>query len=111
MDVRVADLTDLEEALEQGIDRIGELRAGTRVDSDDFFAESFMREHTDYDTFGAFRADAPVDLDVPLDDQPSIDVDRLDEYVRGTTEFASWERMQTTAAEEKIIDQLVTDTA
>lgn len=111
MDVRVADLDDLEDALEEGLDRIGELRAGTRVDSDAFFAESFMREHTDYDSFPAFRADAPVDLDIPLDDQPSVDVDRLDDYVRDTTEFASWEDMQTTAAQEEIVDQLVTDPA
>ncbi len=111
MDVQIADLDDFEDALQRALDRIGELRAGTRVSSDAFFSNPFMREHTQYDSFEAFRTDAPVELNVPLDDQSETDWDRLDGYVSEVTEFETWEAMQTEAAQAEIIDQLVSNTA
>lgn len=111
MDVRIADLDELEASLSQALDRIGEYRAGTRVDSEQFFAAAFMREHTDYETFAAFRADAPVSLDVPIEDDSAEHRQRVDEFVADATEFETWEAMKTTAAQEEIVDQLVSNTA
>ena len=110
MDVQIANLNDFEDALQRGLDRIGELRAGTRVSSDAFFAQPFMREHTQYNTFEAFQANAPLELDVPLDDHSETSRDRLNKYVSEVTEFETWEKMQTKAAQEEIINQLISNT-
>ncbi|GAD51626.1 hypothetical protein MBEHAL_0386 [Halarchaeum acidiphilum MH1-52-1] len=110
MDVRIEGVDDLEAALERGLERIGELRAGTRVDSDAFFSKPFMREHTEYGTFGAFRADAPLDFDVPLDESTTRRR-RADRFVSDVSDFETWEEMKTRAAHEEILDQLLSNTS
>ncbi|MFB6172316.1 MAG: hypothetical protein ABEJ23_07260 [Haloarculaceae archaeon] len=109
MEVLTTDLDELEASLQQALDRIGDFRAGTRVDSDAFFAEPFMRAHTDYETFDAFREDAPVELDVPVEDPATRG--QVDDFVADATEFETWEEMQTTAAQEEVVDQLLSNTA
>jgi len=102
MDVGTVALDGRTDALTALLDRLGELHAGTRVTADAFFADAFMREHTRYDTFAAFRADAPVD--VPRDGDATADA-RLNEFVRDATEFETWDAMETRAAEEELVDQ------
>ncbi len=106
MDLQVAGLEDLEEKVGDALDRIGELQAGTRVQSETFFSRRFMRDHTEFDSFGAFCAQSPWDLD-GISDVQDISRDRLNEYIDDTTEFETWEGMKTKAAEEDIIDQIV----
>jgi hypothetical protein len=106
MDLRVAGLEDLEARLETAVDRLGALQAGTRVESASFFSEPFMRDHTQFDSFAAFCAESPWQVEEvgDLQDAPR---EQLDDYVAATTEFETWEGMKTQAAEEEIIDQVV----
>lgn len=46
MDIQVGGLDQLEEQVADALEQIGELQAGTRVNSEAFFAEPFMRETT-----------------------------------------------------------------
>lgn len=106
MDLQVAGLDDLEARIGNALDRIGELQAGTRVQSDVFFSQPFMREHTQFDSFAAFCAQSPWPLD-DVGDIQDLSRARLNEYIATTTEFETWEGMKTRAAEEEIIDRVV----
>ncbi|ODR80787.1 hypothetical protein BG842_23715 [Haladaptatus sp. W1] len=105
-DLRVSELDPLHGRLEEAQERVFELQAGTRVDSDEFFSKEFMRTHTQYDSFRAFYRGGSWDLD-EAGDMDELPNDRLDGYVAETTEFETWEEMKTAAAEEEILDQLV----
>lgn len=105
MDLQVAGLEELDERVETALDRIAEFRAGTQVDSDAFFSDQFMVEHTSYETFDAFCAQSPWDLRA-RNDVLGVSRDRLDEYVADSTDFESWEEMKTRAAEVHIVDQI-----
>ncbi|WP_440991763.1 hypothetical protein [Haloarchaeobius baliensis] len=106
MDLQVGGLEDLEERVGSALERIGELEAGTRVESDAFFSESFMCNHTEFESFAAFCAQSPWALD-NVSDIRNVSRDRLNEYIDSTTEFETWEEMKTQAAETEIIDQIV----
>lgn len=106
MDLQVAGLADLEDRLGTALERIGELQAGTRVQTDTFFSGEFMDAHTEFDSFAAFCDRSPRPLD-DVGDVQDLPRERLDEYVAATTEFESWEEMKTGAAEEAIIDRVV----
>lgn len=106
MDLQVAGLEDLEERIGNALDRVGELQAGTRVESASFFSQSFMREHTEYESFSAFCTQSPWPLD-DVSDVQDLPREQLDEYVAATTDFETWEGMKTQAAEEEIIGQIV----
>ncbi|MFD1633096.1 hypothetical protein ACOZ4L_12135 [Haloplanus ruber] len=106
MDLQVVGLEDLEKRVREAVDRIGEFQTGTRVESDTFFSQEFMRAHTEFDSFTAFCTQSPWSLNGASDVQ-GAPRDRLNEYVRATTEFETWEDMKTQAAEEEIIDQIV----
>ncbi|MFB6189191.1 MAG: hypothetical protein ABEI57_04855 [Halapricum sp.] len=106
MDLQIGGLEDLEVRIGRALNRVGELQAGTRVQSDAFFSRPFMRDHTEFDSFDAFCRQSPWSLDDGSDLQ-DVSEQRLDEYVAATTDFESWEAMKTQAAEEEIIDQIV----
>lgn len=106
MDLQVAGLEDLEEKVGNALERIAELQAGTRVRSDTFFSRQFMRDHTEFESFGAFCTQSPWNLD-GISDVQKISRDQLNEYINDTTDFETWEGMKTQAAEEEIIDQIV----
>ncbi|MBC9988034.1 MULTISPECIES: hypothetical protein [Haloferax] len=106
MELQITELEDLEERVGSALTRIGELQAGTWVQSDAFFSQSFMRDHTEFDSFAGFCEQSPWEFD-DIDDAQDISRDRLNEYIVATTDFETWEGMKTQAAEEEIIDQLV----
>ncbi|WP_430639490.1 hypothetical protein [Haloferax volcanii] len=106
MDLQITGLEGLEERVGNALNRIGELQAGTRVQSDDFFSHPFMRDHTEFDSFDAFCEQSPWTFDDAADVR-NVSRDRLNEYIVATTDFETWEGMKTQAAEEEIIDQLV----
>jgi len=107
MDLQVTGLEDLEERVGEALDRVNELQAGARVRSDTLFTQSFMRAHTEFDSFAAFCTQSPWALDDVTDVQ-DLSRDRLNEYLTATTDFETWEEMKTQAAEEEIIDRIVT---
>lgn len=86
------------------IDTLGEIQTSRRLRSDDVISEPFMRDHTAFDTFADFVDASPWSLSEPrrIDDVPR---DALDDYVERTTEFQSWDEMETQAAEEAIVEQ------
>ena len=104
-DLRVSELDPFHGRLEKAQERVFELQAGTRVDSDEFFSEEFMRSHTQFDSFHAFHRESPWDIDEgsSMDELPA---ERLDGYVAETTAFETWEEMKTRAAQAEILDQL-----
>ncbi|RDZ51083.1 hypothetical protein C5C07_15830 [Haloferax sp. Atlit-4N] len=106
MDLQITGLEDLEERVGNALNRIGELQAGTRIQSDTFFSQPFMRDHTEFDSFAAFCDQSPWAFD-DVADVRDVSRARLDEYVAGRTDFETWEEMKTRAAEEEIIDQIV----
>lgn len=106
MDLQVAGLEDLENRVGKALDRLAELQMGTRIQSDAFFSRSFMAAHTEFDSFAAFCNQSPWALDEQRDIQ-HVPRDSLDEYVADRTDFETWEAMKTQAAEEEIIDQVV----
>jgi len=106
MDLQVAGLEDLEERVGNALARIGELQAGTSVQSDAFFSRPFMRDHTEFDSFAAFCTQSPWALD-DVSDVQDVSRDQLNEYIAATTDFETWEEMKTQAAEDAIIDQIV----
>ncbi len=96
----------LAEPLDAVIDRIGNVRAGTRVSSGAVFSDPFVRDHTRFDSFAEFCERSPWSLREP-DDIRDVDREQLDEYVEETTDFETWDEMDTLAAEEEIIDQVM----
>ena len=106
MDLQVAGLEDIEETLGDALNRISELQAGTRVTSETFFSEKFMHAHTEFDSFAAFCAQSPWSLD-SVGDVQAVSRDQLNEYIADTTDFDTWEAMKTQAAEEEIIERVV----
>ncbi|WP_226481589.1 hypothetical protein [Natrinema amylolyticum] len=110
MDLRTGDLVDLEGRLQTAVARIGTLQAGTRVRSDDFFSESFMRDHTQFDSFTAFCEASPWSLEDSRNIR-HVRGRRLDTYVADMTDFEDWEAMKTQAAEEEIVDYAASSVA
>lgn len=106
MSLQVVELEDLEERVSNAIDRIGELQAGSRVQSTALLSEPFVDDHTEFGSFAEFCEQSPWALDEGRDVR-EVPRDRLDEYVAEHTDFGSWEAMRTRAAEEEIIDQVV----
>lgn len=71
-----------------------------------FFAPTFMREHTRYESFDAFCAASPWDAeDVGRLDR--VDTGELDAFVAATTEFDDWAEMERTAAIEDVLVRTV----
>ncbi|MFC7127976.1 hypothetical protein [Haloferax chudinovii] len=106
MDLQVTGLNGLEERVESALDRLGELQAGTRVQSDAFFSQPFMSDHTEFDSFAAFCEQSPWTLD-DVSDVQNVSRDQLNGYIDATTDFETWEEMKTRAAEEDLISQIV----
>jgi hypothetical protein len=100
MDLQVAGLEDVSERVGAALDRIGELQAGTRVSSEAFFSEPFMRDHTEFDSFAAFCEQSPWSLSEPSDVQ-EVPRREVDDYVAARTDFQSWEGMKTQAARRR----------
>jgi len=105
MEIQVGGLDDLEARVADALERIGELQAGTRISSDAFFSEPFMREHTEYDTFAAFCEDGPWEA-TEGEAVRELPAEKLDDHVASTTEFEDWEAMKTAAAEAEIVAEL-----
>ncbi|GGN16792.1 hypothetical protein [Halarchaeum nitratireducens] len=106
MDLQVVGLEDLESRIRDAVDRIGELQTGTQVQSEVFFSPQFMRNHTEFESFDTFCAQSPLALD-DASDLEGAPRDQLNEYIAVTTAFETWEEMKTRAAEEAIIDHVV----
>jgi hypothetical protein len=76
------------------------------VDLEEFFDPAFMREHTEFESFAAFCAESPWEVEerADLEDVP---VDELDGYVAETTAFDSWVAMRNEAAERAVVERLM----
>lgn len=73
-------------------------------EADEFFTPAFMAEHTEFDSFEAFCAAGPDDLDP---ERPTtVSTDRLDAYVDRVTDFPSWRVMRNQAAEREVVKRL-----
>lgn len=75
----------------------------TRIGFGDLFSPSFMREHTQYESFDRFTAESHWEIETETD-LDAIPLDELDRYVAETTQFSSWDAMATTAAENDLLD-------
>ncbi|MFB6178680.1 MAG: hypothetical protein ABEI77_03020 [Halorientalis sp.] len=106
MNLQIAGLEDFADRIESVHDTIGHWQAGPRVQSDAVFSQPFVDDHTAFESFDELCAHSPWSLDEP-DDIRNVPRPELDAYLRETTEFESFEEMETLAAEEEIIDQVV----
>ena len=79
--------------------------AGPRSGTDRRFPPSFMRDHTQFDSFAAFRARSPAGVAVEAAfGARSPAPDRLDRYVARTTEFDDWAEMDAAAAVDDLVE-------
>lgn len=76
-------------AVEEEVNQTLSVPGVDRVDLRDLFPASFMRENTRFDSIDAFVREASLD---PPGDEPITPV--IDDFVRGTTDFASWSEMR-----------------
>jgi hypothetical protein len=96
----------LAEQLHTVHNRIGELQASTRVRSDAVFSDQFMRDHTEFTSFTAFCEQSQWSSH-DLQNVEEVDREQLSRYVANTTGFETWGAMNAQAAEEELIDQLI----
>lgn len=106
MDLRVEGLDELKDRLNGALDTLAEYQLGTRINSDEFFSQPFMQDHTEFDSFRAFYQQSPWALESPSEIQ-QVPSTQLDEYVSNTTDFETWEEMKTKAAEEALLFDLL----
>lgn len=85
-------------------ERLAALQASRRVRSDAVISRPFMREHTRFDAFAEFVEASPWSPADPADIR-EVPRDALDDYVAATTDFETWEELETRAAEEALIEQ------
>lgn len=76
------------------------------LELESFFPPAFMREHTEFESFAAFCAESPYDVEGRTDLE-EVPVDELDAYVAGTTAFDSWLAMRNEAAERAVVERLM----
>lgn len=82
-----------------------ELDGEHQVSFDDLFTTPFMRKHTNFSTFDEFLNDGNFVVNSEEDFENIPDVD-MDNHVRKSTKFSSWEEMLTTASEEYTLKKL-----
>lgn len=76
----------------------------TLIDFDDLFSPSFMREHTQYESFNEFVSESHWEIETETD-LDAIPLTEFDRYVAETTQFSSWNGMATTAAETDLLER------
>ncbi len=98
-DLKKTDLEDLAESLEKHANE--NERPVSMVSFKDLFTPSFMAKHTQFANFsellifGKFNVNSLEEFMALLDD-------KFDEFVKQTTQFQSWEEMQSTAVAEYV---------
>jgi len=76
-------------AVEDEVNRTLTVPGVDRVPVEELFPGGFMREHTRFESFREFVAEASRD---PAGDEALTPV--IDDFVRGTTQFGSWSEMR-----------------
>lgn len=103
-DLIVPGLMELQDQLQtvlSAVERINKLD----ISVGDLCTDDFIREYTHHDTLDAFIDAADADIFNP-EDPNEIDFDKLDAYVRRSTEFDSWDSLIRAAARAFILNQL-----
>lgn len=100
MTVEIQGLGGLEDELEDVRDRIES--ADGEVPADELLTAEFMREYTDFDTFGEFLDASKWRIETQADFEriPEAEFDR---YVDEHTGFDSWETMLSVAGKEYVM--------
>lgn len=76
------------------------------VEPGEFFDPAFMEEHTEFETFDAFCAESPWQID-DRGDLARVSTAELDRFVRRTTRFDRWVAMRNRAAEREVRSRLL----
>ena len=76
------------------------------VSLSEFFDDDFMRAHTRFDSFEAFRAESPWDIE-ERGDVSGIPAAELDRFVRRTTQFDGFVAMRNRAARREVRERLL----
>lgn len=89
-------LDEFENELERNAQIAEEMDEPQSYSFDDLFPNSFMRKYTQHSTFDEFLKNCgyPVNTQEQFD---AIPANALDNYVKKTTSFSSWEDMQQVA--------------
>lgn len=104
MATRVEALEGIESRASAMLDKLWELQTSQRVSSDAVISQPFMRDHTEFDSFVDFVDRCPWSITNPSSIR-EVPRDELDDYVATTTDFETWEEMETQAAEEALVEQ------
>lgn len=95
----------IEEAVASFLETAEQLKGTHRLQADELFPPSFMREHTSFESIEDFLRDGDVDPDRDGDWDALAD-EGLDRHVRDTTAFDSWAEMKDAAKREWMVEQL-----
>jgi hypothetical protein len=82
-----------------------ELDGKHQVSFDNIFTNSFMRKYTSVSNFDEFLTAGGFEVNSE-EDFEAIPDDDMDNYVRKSTEFSSWQEMLNTAGEEYALKKL-----
>ena len=84
---------------------LNKIKPNDQVPIDVLFASTFMLKHTNFSSFDDFLTAGNFTVNSQEDFEAIPDAD-MDNHVRNTTKFSSWEDMLTTAAKEHTLKQL-----
>ncbi|WP_368251194.1 hypothetical protein [Enterococcus sp. 2201sp1_2201st1_B8_2201SCRN_220225] len=102
MGVKIQGLDQLQKRLKQMEQSASSLNGSHSVSFNDLFTKKFMNRYTDFSIIDEFVEKSGFDFS----DMESIDEADLDSFVNENTQFESWNKMKTKAAEEWTARQL-----
>lgn len=77
------------------------LRDDEGVTVGDLFADEFVRQYTEFESFQAFVDGSGLSIE-SVSDLETVSRGELDEHVAETTEFGDWQSMVTAASQEYV---------
>lgn len=96
---------ELQDRLEEMKESAEELDGENKIPFDELFDESFMRSHTEFESFDELIDESPWEVESE-DDFIAIPEDEFDEYVAEHSEFDDWEEMKGVAAQKWMSSRL-----
>lgn len=105
MGFKIKGLDKLQKQLNQMEKATKKLERTKSISFDKLFTSSFMRKYTNFSSFDEFLDAGNFEVN-SQEDFEAIPDDEMDQLVRDTTKFSSWEEMLTTATELYVVKEL-----
>lgn len=106
--LRIDGLDELQHELRRLDDRVRAVAGTHEVSAGQLFTPRFMQTHTDHETVDEWFAASPFRIE-KTEDFEAIPEEQLDEYVRSTTRFLSWDEMAAAAGKDYLEAKLLVE--